>query len=83
MTLIAVAILLNVLFQIFSTKSLFNVQYVLKKIYYLLGGIHQLRGQEEPNHTAHRKVDFNEFVQNSLCCDMGIIIFDLHGYEGC
>ena len=29
------------------------------------------------------KVDFNEFVQNSLCCDMGMIIFDLNGYGGC
>ena len=29
-----------------------------------------------PNHKT-RKVDFNEFVQNSLCCDMGVIIFDL------
>ena len=36
-----------------------------------------------PNHTSHRKVYFNEFVQNSLGCDMGIIIFDLHGYGGC
>ena len=36
-----------------------------------------------PNHTSHRKVDFNEFVQNYLGCDMGIIIFDLHGFEGC
>ena len=33
--------------------------------------------------TNHRKVDFNEFVQNSLCCDIGMIIFVLHGYEGC
>ena len=31
-------------------------------------------------HTSHRKVYFNEFGQNSLCCDMGMIIFDLHGY---
>ena len=36
-----------------------------------------------PNHTSHRKVQFNEFVENSLCCDMGTIIFDLHGYGGC
>ena len=36
-----------------------------------------------PNHTSHKKVDFNEFVQNSLGCNMGIIIFDLHGYGGC
>ena len=33
------------------------------------------------NHTSYRKVYFNEFVQNSLGCDMGMIIFDLHG--GC
>ena len=25
---------------------------------------------------------FNEFVQNYLGCDMGMIIFDLHGYGG-
>ena len=31
----------------------------------------------------YRKADFNEFVQNYLCCDMGMIIFDLHGYGGC
>ena len=29
------------------------------------------------------KVYFNEFVQNSLCCNIGMIIFDLHGYGGC
>ena len=37
----------------------------------------------QSNHTTQRKVDFKEFVQNSLCCDMGLIIFDLHGYGGC
>ena len=36
-----------------------------------------------PNNISHRKVDFNQFVQNYLCCDMGMIIFDLHGYGGC
>ena len=34
-----------------------------------------------PNHISYRKVYFNEFVQNSLGCDMGLIIFDCHG--GC
>ena len=34
-----------------------------------------------PNHTSYRKVYFNEFVQNYWGCDMGMIIFDLHG--GC
>jgi hypothetical protein len=34
-----------------------------------------------PNHISYRKVYFDEFVQNSLGCDMGMIIFDLHG--GC
>ena len=24
-----------------------------------------------------------DIVQNSLCCDMGMIIFDLHGYADC
>ena len=33
--------------------------------------------------SIQRKVDFNEFVQNSLCCDMYMIILDLHGYGGC
>ena len=37
----------------------------------------------QPNHTSHRKVQFYEFVQIVLCCDMGTIIFDLHGYGGC
>ena len=32
--------------------------------------------------TSKRKVDINEFVQNSLFSDMGMIIFDLHGYGG-
>ena len=36
-----------------------------------------------PNHTSYRKVHFIEFVQNSLHCNMGMIIFDLHGYGGC
>ena len=35
----------------------------------------------QPNHTSYRKVYFNEFVQNYWGCDMGMIIFDLHG--GC
>ena len=34
-----------------------------------------------PNHTSYRKVYFNEFVQNLLGWDMGMIIFDLHA--GC
>ena len=29
------------------------------------------------------KFIFNEFVQKSLCCDMGINIFDLHDDGGC
>ena len=32
---------------------------------------------------SYRKVYYDEFVQNSLGCDMGMIIFDLHGYGGC
>jgi hypothetical protein len=35
-----------------------------------------------PNHTSHRKIDFNEYIQNYLCCDMGMIIFELDGYRG-
>ena len=30
-----------------------------------------------------QKVYFNEFVQNSLGGNMGMIIFDLRGYGGC
>ena len=36
-----------------------------------------------PNHISYRKVYINEFVQNSLHCNMGMIIFDLGGYGGC
>ena len=35
------------------------------------------------NHTSYRKFDFNEFVQNSLCCNMGMVVFDLRGYGDC
>ena len=28
-----------------------------------------------PNHLSYRKVYFNEFFQNSLGCDMGMIFF--------
>ena len=31
--------------------------------------------------TSYRQVYVDEFVQNFLCCDMDMIIFDLHG--GC
>ena len=34
------------------------------------------------NHTSYRKVYPNEFVQTFLCCNVGMIIFNLHGYEG-
>ena len=41
-----------------------------------------------PNHTSHgqtihptEKLISIKIVQNSLCCDMGMIIFDLHGYQ--
>ena len=34
-------------------------------------------------HTSHRKVYSNEFVQNSLRCNMGIKFFDIHGYGNC
>ena len=34
-----------------------------------------------PNHISYRKDHFNGFVQNSLGCDMGMIIFYLPG--GC
>ena len=37
----------------------------------------------QANHKSDRKVDFNEFVQNSLGCDMGMITFDLRGYGDC
>ena len=33
-------------------------------------------------YTSHRKVYLNEFVQNLLCCNIDIIIFDLYGYGG-
>ena len=33
--------------------------------------------------TSHQKVYFNEFVQNSLCCNISIVSFSLHGYGGC
>ena len=32
---------------------------------------------------GYRKFHINKFVQNSLCCNMGMIIFDLLGYGGC
>ena len=32
-----------------------------------------------PNHTSYKKVYFNEFVKKYWSCDMGMIIFDLHG----
>ena len=34
---------------------------------------------ESWNHISYRKVYFNEYVQNSLGCDMGMIDFDLNG----
>ena len=34
-----------------------------------------------PNHASYRKVYFTEFVKKYWGCDMGMIIFDLHG--GC
>jgi hypothetical protein len=33
--------------------------------------------------TSHKKVDFNELIQKILCCDKGIITFDLNCYGGC
>ena len=42
-----------------------------------------IKTASRPNHTSYRKFDTNEFVQNSLCCNMGIIIFDLRGCGGC
>ena len=35
------------------------------------------------NQTSYRKFDTNEFARNSLCCNMGMIIFDLRGCGGC
>ena len=35
------------------------------------------------NHTSYRKFNFNEFVANFLPDNMGMIIFDLRGCEGC
>ena len=36
-----------------------------------------IKTASRPNQTSYRKFDPNEFVQNSLCCNMGMIIFDL------
>ena len=41
-----------------------------------------IKAASRPNHTSYRKFHTNEFVQNSLCCNMGMIIFDLQGYRG-
>ena len=35
------------------------------------------------NHTSHTKLYFNEFVANVLRDNIGIVIFDLWGHEGC
>ena len=35
------------------------------------------------NWTSSQRPDLLNFVQNSLCCNMGMIIFDLQGYAGC
>ena len=43
-------------------------------------GIDSITVKPYMSHTSHRKVDFNEFVQNPLCCDMDMIIFGLHSY---
>ena len=57
----------------------FNLSFEAKKAHILSTGSQSWR----PNHTLHRKVYFNEVVQNSLRYDMSMIIFDLHGYGGC
>ena len=34
------------------------------------------------NHTSYRKFHTEEFVQNSMCCNMDMHIFNLQGYRG-
>ena len=38
-----------------------------------------IKDASRPNHKSYRKFDTNEYVQNSLCCNMGMIILDLYG----
>ena len=42
-----------------------------------------IKAASQLNQTSYRKFDTNEFVQNSLCCNMGMIIFDLQSHGGC
>ena len=57
----------------------------ISSLRYLINKRHGSRILEKtaswPKHTSYREVYFNEFVQNSLDCEMSMIIFDLHG--GC
>ena len=57
----------------------------LKSIFLLLVclEINSITTKALPNHIFYRKFDFNEVVHNSLCFNMGMIIFDLRGYGGC
>ena len=49
-------------------------QYLINKRH---GSQMLIKTASRPNHTSYRKFYTNEFVQNSLCCNVGIIIFDL------
>ena len=55
---------------------------LILSIFLLVVGVEIDSAVSPPNHTSQRKVYFNEFVQNSLCCNMGIIIYYLHFYGG-
>ena len=36
-----------------------------------------------PKNTSNREVYFNKFAQNYFCCDMGMMIFELHSHGDC
>ena len=63
------------------SRKLFILKKVKKNINKRHGSRILKSTASRPNHTSYRKVYFNEFVQNYWGCDMGMIIFDLHG--GC
>ena len=37
----------------------------------------------QSNRASHTKLYFNEFVANVLRDNIGIVVFDLRGHEGC
>ena len=71
--------------RLYLPKQYYTAMMMLSNGTYLINKRHGSRILELtaswPSHTSYRKVYFNEFVQNYWGCDMGMIIFDLHG--GC